>query len=59
MHSFHLTNISKKLITSYISYKTKKIITSIRFKKFTGVQFHPEKSGKDGQTILKNFLNEK
>ncbi len=29
--------------------------SSIHFENFWGVQFHPEKSGKDGEKVLKNF----
>ena len=59
MHSYHIKKINKALITSYISYKKYKIISSIKYKNFTGVQFHPEKSGINGQKILSNFLNDK
>ncbi|XRX42540.1 MAG: imidazole glycerol phosphate synthase subunit HisH [Buchnera aphidicola (Eriosoma harunire)] len=30
--------------------------SSIQYNNFFGVQFHPEKSGLSGQTVLKNFL---
>lgn len=30
--------------------------SAVQFNNFYGVQFHPEKSSKDGQLILKNFL---
>ncbi len=30
---------------------------ALQYKNFWGVQFHPEKSGKDGEQILANFLN--
>jgi glutamine amidotransferase len=59
MHSYHIKKINKSLITSYITYKKYKIISSIKYKNFTGVQFHPEKSGVNGLKILSNFLNDK
>ncbi len=31
--------------------------SSLKKNNFYGVQFHPEKSGKDGEQILKNFLS--
>ena len=36
----------------------KKITTSIQYKNLYGVQFHPEKSSKDGIKIIKNFINQ-
>ena len=35
-----------------------KIITAIQFQNLFGVQFHPEKSGKSGLNIIKNFLEQ-
>ena len=58
IHSYHVDIKDKKYITSNISFGKKKIITSIQYKNLYGVQFHPEKSGKDGIKIIKNFLNQ-
>lgn len=59
MHSYCVTKIKNSFVTSYINYKKNRIISSIKYKNFTGVQFHPEKSGINGLMVLKNFLNEK
>ena len=57
VHSFFVKNKNKNLETSEIDFGGKKIVTSIQDKNIFGVQFHPEKSGKDGLKIIKNFLN--
>ena len=47
-----------RYVYSDINFGKKKITTSIQFKNLYGVQFHPEKSGKDGIKIIKSFLNQ-
>jgi len=58
IHSYYVELKNKKLITSYINFGDKKIVSSIQYKNLYGVQFHPEKSCKIGLDILKNFLNQ-
>lgn len=58
IHSYYAEIKDKRYITSTINFGKKKITTSIQFKNLYGVQFHPEKSGKDGIKIIKNFLNQ-
>lgn len=58
IHSFHVEIKDKKYITSSMNFGKKKIVTSIQYKNLYGVQFHPEKSGKNGIKIIKNFLNQ-
>lgn len=57
VHSFFVKTEKKNLETSTIDFGEKKIVSSIQDKNLFGVQFHPEKSGKDGLKIIKNFLN--
>ena len=57
VHSFFVKIEKKNLETSTIDFGEKKIVSSIQDKNLFGVQFHPEKSGKDGLKIIKNFLN--
>lgn len=58
IHSYYVEPKNQKYITSSIKFGGKKIATSVQYKNLYGVQFHPEKSGKDGINILKNFLNQ-
>lgn len=55
VHSYYVPK-SKYTIatTNYIQ----DFSSGIRKDNFTGVQFHPEKSGKVGELIIKNFLHE-
>ena len=55
VHSFAFKPTSSKVITSTISYNKKTIVSSIESGSIFGVQFHPEKSHKNGIKILKNF----
>lgn len=38
-------------------FNNQKFSAIIQYKNFTGMQFHPEKSGKLGETVLSNFLD--
>tara|TARA_B100002051_G_C16736469_1_gene641535 strand:- start:1830 stop:2429 length:600 start_codon:yes stop_codon:yes gene_type:complete len=55
VHSFAFKPTSSKVITSTISYNKKTIASSVESGSIFGVQFHPEKSHKNGIKILKNF----
>jgi len=58
-HSFGLKeepNISKNITSSFMLFGTP-IISSIEIDNVFGLQFHPEKSGKNGLSILQNFVN--
>ena len=57
IHSYYAEVAEKKYVTSSINFGGKQIATSIQYKNLYGVQFHPEKSGKNGIKIIKNFLN--
>ena len=58
IHSYYVDTYDKKCNTSDINFGNKKITTSIQYKNLYGVQFHPEKSGKNGINIIKNFLDQ-
>tara|TARA_B110000003_G_C16628530_1_gene525765 strand:- start:731 stop:1333 length:603 start_codon:yes stop_codon:yes gene_type:complete len=59
MHSYGCESRGKKYETSLVKYGKKKYISSLKYKNFVGVQFHPENSKEEGLKIIKNFLNEK
>ena len=58
MHSYGVLNRKNNLNTSVVKYKNKNFVSSVNYNNFYGVQFHPEKSGKIGFKLIKNFLNE-
>lgn len=53
VHSYYAEDTSESIATSFYE---KKYATALQKDNFYGVQFHPEKSGKVGERILKNFL---
>ena len=56
VHSFHLEpKHSKDLLATY-EFHGDPITAAVRHGNITGVQFHPEKSGKVGLQILKKFV---
>lgn len=43
--------------TAAVSFYGQPFAAALQFENFWGVQFHPEKSGKVGEQLLRNFLN--
>ena len=56
VHSYHIEPQDKKLIAAVTDYGSKLPVVIERSNLF-GTQFHPEKSGKIGAQIMKNFVN--
>ncbi len=54
VHSYYVPILATTVATSNygINYST-----AIKKNNFIGVQFHPEKSGSQGEVVLKNFIN--
>ena len=52
-----MLKLMKKFITSHLNFGNKNT-SLIQYKNLYGVQFHPEKSGKNGIKIVKNFLDQ-
>lgn len=55
VHSYHAVPADKSIITSVTQYN-EEITASVAKDNIQATQFHPEKSGDVGLTILKNFL---
>lgn len=55
VHSFYVEVKDKKIIASMTHYG-KDFCSAVESKNIFGLQFHPEKSGKIGLGILKNFI---
>ncbi len=56
VHSYHIEPHDDKLIAAVTEYGSKLPVVIERSNLF-GTQFHPEKSGKIGAQIMKNFVN--
>ncbi len=54
MHSFYVEPLDKNIIIAKTNYG-RDFCSAVGLKNIFGVQFHPEKSGKVGIQILKNF----
>lgn len=54
VHSFYAPVCKETIATSEYGIR---YTTALQKDNFYGVQFHPEKSSKEGEQILKNFLN--
>jgi glutamine amidotransferase len=58
VHSFHFAPENPLHVLAAYHYGGLKIVAAIKKQNITGVQFHPEKSGKVGLSILSNFINQ-
>ncbi|AAK78915.1 glutamine amidotransferase [Clostridium acetobutylicum] len=54
VHSYYAELADKNNLNAYCDYGTK-LPAVVSYKNIFGIQFHPEKSGEIGLTILKNF----
>ena len=57
VHSYRAKPVSDEVITAVSDYGIK-VPAVVEYKNFIGTQFHPEKSGKVGKIMIKNFLEE-
>lgn len=55
-HSYHVVPKFENLESSFINYGKLKILSSIHYENVVGMQFHPEKSGRTGLSLLNHCL---
>ncbi len=55
VHSLYATDVNPNVVTATATYGATNFVASICQNNLWGMQFHPEKSGEVGITILENF----
>ena len=56
VHSYHAVPSNKNLIAANVGYGTEKLTAIIEQDNLIACQFHPEKSGKTGEKLLRRWL---
>ena len=56
-HSFYVNSKESKNVISETQYSNINFCSTIKRNNLYGCQFHPERSGKEGEIFLKNFIN--
>ena len=56
VHSYHAVPSNKNLIAANVSYGNEKLTAIIEQDNLIACQFHPEKSGKTGEKLLRRWL---
>ena len=56
VHSYHAVPEQSKLVTAYVKYGSEKLTAIIENDNLLACQFHPEKSGKTGEKLLRRWL---
>ena len=57
VHSYMAVPEDNSVVTSVYRFGNHEVVASVNFNNIFGCQFHPEKSGKIGLSILKNFVS--
>ena len=57
LHSYYVVPKDKKVIIAKTSYGIRIFCSILNFENLYGFQFHPERSGEHGLTLLKNFIS--
>ncbi|AAL81785.1 imidazole glycerol phosphate synthase subunit HisH [Pyrococcus furiosus DSM 3638] len=55
VHSYHAVPQDPDIIATTTDYENAEFVSSVCFENIFGVQFHPEKSSKNGLILLRNF----
>ena len=56
VHSYHAVPLNTNLITATVNYGNEKLTAIIEQDNLLACQFHPEKSGKTGEKLLRRWL---
>ena len=56
VHSYHAVPDDSKIIAAQVDYGNKKLTAIIENDNLSACQFHPEKSGKTGEKLLKRWI---
>ena len=56
VHSYHAVPLNTNLITANVSYGSEKLTAMIEQDNLLACQFHPEKSGKTGEKLLRRWI---
>ena len=56
VHSFYAVDVSTEELVAYADYEGVKVPAVVSKENFTGMQFHPEKSGPVGMKLLQQWL---
>ena len=56
VHSYHAVPLKTNLITANVSYGSEKLTAMIEQDNLLACQFHPEKSGKTGEKLLRRWV---
>ena len=57
VHSYAATGVLPENIAATVAYLHHNIIAAVQHENIWGTQFHPEKSGRSGLRLIKNFIN--
>jgi imidazole glycerol-phosphate synthase subunit HisH len=56
VHSFYAVDVAPEQLVAYADYEGVKVPAVVSKENFTGMQFHPEKSGPVGMKLLQQWL---
>ena len=57
VHSYHAIPYDSKIIAAQVDYGSEKLTAMIENENLLACQFHPEKSGKTGEKLLRRWLS--